>query len=345
LKRSKLGFAMGGVAVVLFVLLIFLLTGKPRFFVKEIPLHSYTSNSAGLGEGDAVRINGISAGKITDVALSGKLDPARAIRIDFTIDGKMQKQIPSDSRISIQSDSPLSGGAFLQINKGRSEHTVQPNDALESADTPQLNQLVSQGYRVLDSAQVILNHATDIVANVEAGKGTAGKLLQDQAFHEGLQETSNEMKKLGNKLDARITAVQQLSNSVQGVAGRVDDLRKAVQNGQGSTAILLKDSKLRGDLNESTSQWKTMDAKLDAHQGTIGELMPDGKVGKQLSATLGSARVTMDKVNAGQGTVGQFLVNPSLRDSIKNITQESHQIMKEFQANPKKFFRIRVQIF
>lgn len=336
---------MVGVAVALFVLLIFLLTGKPRFFAKEIPLHSYTSNSAGLGEGDAVRINGISAGKITDVALSGKLDPARAIRIDFTVEGKMQKQIPSDSVVSIQSGSPLSGTVFLQIDKGQSKKTVQPNDTLESAGTPQLNQLVSQGYTVLDSAQNILNEATDIVGNVEAGKGTAGKLLQDKAFHDSLQDTSNQMKKLGNTLDARMTTIQQLSKSVQGVEGRFDDLSKGIHNGQGSTAMFQKDSKLRGDLNESTSQWKTMYAKLNTHEGTIGELMPDGKVGKQLSATLSSARLTMDKVNAGQGTVGQFLVNPSLRDSIKNITQESHQIMKEFQANPKKFFRIRVQIF
>jgi phospholipid/cholesterol/gamma-HCH transport system substrate-binding protein len=345
LKHSKLGIAMVGVAVVLFVLLIFLLTGKPRFFAKEIPLHSYTSNAAGLGDGNAVRINGISAGRITDVALSGKLDPARAIRIDFVVDRKMQKQIPSDSRVSIESDSPLSGAAFLQINKGQSKKTVQPNDTLESAGTPQLNQLVSQGYTVLDSAQAILNHATDIVGNVEDGKGTAGKLLQDQAFHDSLQDTSDEMKKLGNKLDARMTAVQQLSKNVQGVAGRVDDLSKGIQTGQGSTAMLLKDSKLRGNVNESMSQWNTLYARASSHEGTLGRLMPDGKVGKQLSATLGNARTTIDKVNAGQGTVGQFLVNPSLRDSINGTTRDAHQIMKEFRANPKKFFRIHVQIF
>ena len=336
---------MVGVAVVLFVLLIFLLTGKPRFFAKEIPLHSYTSNAAGLGDGNAVRINGISAGRITDVALSGKLDPGRAIRIDFVIDRKMQKQIPSDSLVSIESDSPMSGGAFLQINKGQSKKTVQPNDTLNSAGAPQLNQLVSQGYNVLDSAQVILNRATDIVGNVEAGKGTAGKLLQDQAFQDKLQDTSDEMKKLGNKLDARITAVQQLSENVQGVAGRADNLSEGIQSGQGSTAMLQKHSKLLGDLNESRSQWNTLYAGVNAHEGSLGELMPEGKVGKQLSATLGNARMTVDKVNAGQGSMGQLLVNPSLRDSIKSITQDSHQIMKEFRANPKKFFRIHVQIF
>jgi phospholipid/cholesterol/gamma-HCH transport system substrate-binding protein len=73
--------------------------------------------------------------------------------------------------------------------------------------------------------------------------------------------------------------------------------------------------------------------------------MPEGKVGKQLSATLAKAETTVDKVNAGQGSVGQFLVNPSLRDSIDGTTREAHDIMKEFRANPKKFFRIRVQIF
>ena len=345
MKVSKLRIAMVAVATVLFVLLIFLLTGKSPFAAKEIPLHTFMPNSAGLGEGDGVRINGISAGRVTHVALSSDPNPQRAIRVDLAIAKKMQQQVPEDSVATVTSDSPLSGGVFLQITKGTSQRTIQAGSELAAPGTPQLSQLVSQGYSLLDASQNILNSVSGIIGNVENGKGTAGKFLTDQAFREKAQSMANQVQKLGNRLDARITTIQQIAKNAEGVGTRLDGLYAGVQKGEGSTGVLLKDSKLRSDANEGLAQWKTLYGRVQAGDGTVGQLMPQGKVGQQLSATLSKVATTADKVQAGQGSVGQFLVNPSLHDSINGTTREFHEIMKEFRTNPKKFFRIRVQIF
>ena len=85
----------------------FLLTGNMSWFQKEIPLHVFTSDAAGLTPGASVRINGISAGKVTKVELSGETNPQRIIRDDFDVDQDMQKQIPADSIASISSDNLL----------------------------------------------------------------------------------------------------------------------------------------------------------------------------------------------------------------------------------------------
>ncbi len=345
MKLSKLRIATVGIATVLFVLLIVLLTGKSPFVAKEVPLHVFMPNSAGLGEGDGVRINGISAGRVTHVSLSGDPNPQRAIRIDLAIPKKMQKQVPKDSMATVTSDSPMSGGMFLQIKKGTSQETVQADEELAAPGTPQLNQLVSQGYRVLDSSQDILNTLSGIVGEVEDGQGTAGKFLTDQAFRKSAQSMANQVQKLGNTLNARMGTIQQIANNAEGVGMRLDGLYAGVQKGEGSTGMLLNNSKLRSDANEGLSQGKQLYARVSAGDGTVGQLMPQGKVGQQLSATLGEAATTVDKVQSGQGSVGQFLVNPSLHDSINGTTREFHEIMKEFRANPKKFFRIRLQIF
>ena len=52
------------VALFFVVLLIFLLTGNLKFFVKEVPLHTYVDDAASLIEGAPVRINGIGAGNV-----------------------------------------------------------------------------------------------------------------------------------------------------------------------------------------------------------------------------------------------------------------------------------------
>lgn len=345
MKLSKLRIAMASVGTVLLVLLIVLLTGKSPFIAKEIPLHAFMPNSAGLGEGDGVRINGISAGRVTRVSLSSDPNPQRAVRIDLAIAKKMQKQVPEDSMATVNSDSPMSGGMFLQITKGTSQKTIQAGEELAAPGTPQLNQLVSQGYSVLDASQKLLNSVSGIVGQVEDGKGTAGKFLTDQAFREKAQSMANQVQKLGNTLNNRMTTIQQIAKNAGGVGTRLDGLYAGVQKGEGSTGMLLTNSKLRSDANDGMAQWKTLYARVSSGDGTVGQLLPQGKVGKQLSATLSKGATTVDKVQSGQGSVGQFLVNPSLQDSINGTTREAHEIMKEFRTNPKKFFRIRVQIF
>ena len=69
------------VALSCIVLLIFLLTGNKKFFITEVPLHTYVDDAASLQAGAAVRIAGIQAGTVKKVALSGSNDPRRVIRV------------------------------------------------------------------------------------------------------------------------------------------------------------------------------------------------------------------------------------------------------------------------
>ncbi len=112
------------------------------WFQKQIPLHVYTSDAAGLTAGAPVRINGITAGKVNKVVLSGETNPQRVIKIDFDVNEQMLKQIPQDSIASIASDNLLGSTKFLQITKGTSAETVQPGATLKAHNTQQFDALV-----------------------------------------------------------------------------------------------------------------------------------------------------------------------------------------------------------
>src|SRR5947209_8133964 len=122
--KEKVSFAqlkvgiLAIVALACIVLIVFLLTGNASWFKKQIPLNMYTSDAAGLTPGAPVRVNGIQAGTVRRVALSGETNPQRVIRVDFVVDQEMQKQIPADSIASVASDNLLGSTKFLQINKG-----------------------------------------------------------------------------------------------------------------------------------------------------------------------------------------------------------------------------------
>ncbi|HMF77333.1 MAG TPA: MlaD family protein [Bryobacteraceae bacterium] len=356
-SKEKVSFAqlrvgiLGIVALTCLALLVFLLTGNMNWFTKETSLHLFTSDASGLAHGAPVRINGIEAGKVQNVGLSGETNPARVIRVDFNIEGEMIKQIPADSVGSISSDNLLGSSKFLQINKGTSATQIQPGATMKAADTRQFDALVQQGYNVLDSLQVILGKVQDIVGQIEVGRGTIGKLLVDETLYNSLQATVNQVQLLTTTLNSKNGTIGHLVNDdalytqVQSIITKVDDLTQGLQSGQGTAGMLLKDPKLYHEVNRTVTELNTILTNLNAGKGTAGQLLTDDKIAKQLSVTLDKVDLTIDKVNAGQGTLGQLLVNPSLYEAATGTTRELHEFIKDFRGNPKKFLRIQLHIF
>src|SRR6185437_15945356 len=350
LAQLKVGI-LGIVALACIAIIVFLLTGNMKWFQSQVPLHVYTSDAAGLTPGSPVRINGIQAGSVDGVALSGETNPQRVIKVDFDVDGDMLKQIPVDSIASISSDNLLGSTKFLQITKGTSKDAVRSGATLKAENTQQFDQLVAQGFSVLDSAQVILTKITSIVSQVESGNGTIGKLLVDQSLYNSLAATVNQVQLLTTTLNSKTGTFGHLINDnelytqIQTVVDRVDKVMAGLQQGEGTAGALLKDKRVYNDLDKSINQLNTMLANLNAGKGTAGQLLVSNKIGNDVSRTLGKVDLTLDKVNSGQGTIGQLLVNPALYDSLNGTTQELHGLLRDFRANPKKFLSIKLHIF
>jgi phospholipid/cholesterol/gamma-HCH transport system substrate-binding protein len=348
--QLKVGI-LGIVALTCIALMVFLLTGNMEWFKKEIPLHVFTSDAAGLTTGSPVRINGIQAGKVNAVNLSGETDPSRVIRIDIVIDEDMIKQIPADSIARISSDNLLGSTKFLQITKGTSHALIQGNSTVASVSNPDFDKLIEQGYNIFNSLQLLLGKVQDIVGQVEVGKGTIGKLLVDETLYNSLQATVNQVQLLATTLNSKNGTIghlindNQLYEQLQKIVTQVTDITEGLQKGEGTLGLVLKDPKLYNSLNKSVDQLNTMLADLNAGKGTAGQLLKDDKLARQLSQTLTKVDVTIDKVNAGQGTLGQLLVNPALYDSLNGTTRELQGMLKDFRANPKKFLSIKLNLF
>jgi phospholipid/cholesterol/gamma-HCH transport system substrate-binding protein len=348
--QLKVGI-LGIVALTCVALLVFLLTGNMQWFKKEIPLHVFTSDAAGLAKSSPVRINGIQAGTVTQVDLSGETDPARVIRIDLLIDEDMMKQIPADSIARISSDNLLGSTKFLQITKGTSHSLIQANATLNSISNPDFDALIEQGYNIFNSLQLLLGKVQDIVGQIEVGKGTIGKLLVDETLYNSLQATVNQLQLLATNLNSKNGTIgrmindNQLYDQFQQLLTQVSNLADGLQKGEGTAGMFLKDPKLFNDADKSITELNTILADLNAGKGTAGQLLKDDKLAKQLSDTMGKVNVTIDKLNAGQGTLGQLLVNPALYDSATGMTRELQGTLKDFRANPKKFLSIKLNLF
>jgi phospholipid/cholesterol/gamma-HCH transport system substrate-binding protein len=330
--------------------LIFLMTGTKKFFAKQVTIYTYLDDSAALAKRAPVRINGILAGEVKTVELSGETSPRRIIRVLMEIDEHFLTQIPVDSVASISAENVL-GAKFINIRKGESRTTIQRGAEVQSLDTREFDEVVQQGYALLTSLQGMMKRIDAIVSLVEVGKGSIGKLLVDEELYNRLIAIVAE----GQKITHALTTTQgtvgkliyddSLYKDIRSSLARVDTLLVGLQEGQGTAGRVLKDEALYNDVRASLAELRKIGTDLNAGKGTAGKLLKSEELHDQIRASLGRIDLIIDKVNSGQGTIGRLLVDPQLYDTLNSATREMQQLISDVRANPKKFLRIKLALF
>lgn len=338
------------VALVLIGVLVFLMTGESSFFGKKVTVYTYLNDAAAIDPGSPVRLNGILIGSIRKVELSGESARNRIIRLTLLIDKKYLPLIPSDSEAVITAENVL-GSKFINIKRGQGGTPISPGGEIVSRNTQAFEDLVDEGYATLDSLRSILRRVDAIVAEIEVGRGSLGKLLTDDELYNNLTSTVVEARKVTEALNrgegtiGKLLYDPELYAELRDTVGRIDHLIEDAEGGQGTVGKLLKDDALYADLRSSAGELKTLLAGLNAGKGTMGKLLKDDALHNEIASVVGRIDTTLEKVNAGEGTVGQLMVNPQLYESLNGASFELNEFLKEFRKNPKKYLRIKAAIF
>jgi phospholipid/cholesterol/gamma-HCH transport system substrate-binding protein len=345
---------LAAVAFVILAVLIFLLTGNKSIFAKEVTIYTYLDDSAAITEGSAVRLSGIAIGKIGRVALSGENRPNHRIRLDLVIDLDKLKQIPADSQASIGAENLL-GTKYINIKMGKETTPVAPGGELRSLDTREFQDLVNAAYPSLESLNQIVNRVNNIVATVETGKGSIGKLLVDDDLYNRLVATVAEVQKIsvaigqGKGTVGRLLYDESMYEEIRGTIKRVDStiaqLQTDLNSDKGTAGKLLKDPALYNEVRDTVAELRKTIDEINKGNGTAGKLIKSDELHSNLNKLIANLDKTVDRINSGQGTMGQLMVNPALYDSMNGTMKEMNQFMKDFRANPKKFLTIQLKLF
>ncbi|MBV9768693.1 MAG: MCE family protein [Bryobacterales bacterium] len=347
--RLKVGilalFAMSVLAV-----LIFLITGQTNIFEANTTIYAYMADAAALTTGAPVNLDGIPIGKVKSITLSGSKDPMRLVRLDMQIPEHELKDIPIDSLASISAANVL-GTKYINIKSGKSATTVGAGQELPSVNTGEIQDLVQQGFGVLNSLQDTVQRVDKIVGLVEAGKGSIGKLLVDETLYNNLLQILAQVRQLADALSSdkgtigKLIYDPELYNNVRASLNRVDTMLQQLQEGQGTAGKLLKDPALYDEAQQTIGGVHKLVDDLNAGKGTAGQLLKSEDLSNQLKATISRIDSIIDKVDSGQGTIGQLLVNSQLYDNLNGASRQMHLLMQDFRANPRKFLRIKLSIF
>lgn len=348
---------MATVAMVIASVLIFLLTGNGTMFEHQALIRTYMADSAGMAENAPVRLNGILVGRIKQVMLAGSANPKRTVEVDMVVPEKYLPEIPANSQASI-SAANLLGDKYINITRGTDKNHVQDGGEIASVETQDVPEILAQSSSLLSQFQTILGRLDGLLTGVESGKGNLGKLFKDDTLYDRLSATAGEVEQLVKDVHNSNGTISHLLydgafyEEIRKPILRLDAMLADVQQQKGTAGKLLYDPRLHdealgtiADARAGVAEAKKMLDDLNSGKGSAGKVLKDEEIYNQLVEISKKINLAMDRVNSGQGTIGQLISNPELYNSATTTSKELTNVLKDFQANPKKFLTIRLTLF
>jgi phospholipid/cholesterol/gamma-HCH transport system substrate-binding protein len=271
------------VAVALVAALVW--TGhSQRWFKSRVALRIVLpeAGAAGIRQGSDVYFLGTLVGSVSDVIVdtTGRMQAEANIRRDFF------RFVRADSSAVVKMKFGVAGDSFFEITRGQGKPLPENNASIvckeqyQSALEAAVEQIRGQTLAVLKKTSTGLDTWTtlgtnlittqerleqlvarlnDIVAGVEQGKGTAGKLITDTA--------------LANEVQNLVARANVVMGELQGVATNLNVAVKNVQNGTarlpeitGAVADEAKD--LPGLVRQTQASMRELERLVEAMQKT-----------------------------------------------------------------------------
>jgi len=184
-QKIKIGlFTFFGLLVL--VLGIFFIGNQKNLFSSTFTLYGTFKNVNGLQVGNNVRFAGINIGVVQAINIVND----SSARVDIALSSDVKKFIKKDSKLSIGSDG-LMGDKLIVIAPGgiTTTQAVQNGDQLTSVNPIDIDKIVAKMTKVIDNAASLTGGLSDIVAKVNRGQGSIGKLLNNDDLSKNLNAT------------------------------------------------------------------------------------------------------------------------------------------------------------
>ena len=199
--KVRLGlFVAGGLA--LFILAIFIIGKQKNLFNPVYSLNATFYNVSGLQVGNNIRFSGINIGTVDNITIIND----STVKVDMSIKKEVKKFIKKDSEVAIGSEG-LIGDRLLIITQGSTNAPLAiEGQQLASKEPVETDAIMASLKVTAVNAEVISLQLAEIMTKINGGNGTLGRLIQDTAIAENINQTIVNLKKsskgLGENMEA-----------------------------------------------------------------------------------------------------------------------------------------------
>ena len=337
-------------ASVTLAVLTFLMSGTTGLFTPKITLKSYFDNAQGLHNGAPVRLAGVDVGNVAGIRVVPNR-PRTPVEITMRVNTKYIRSLRKDSVTSLSTAGVL-GETFIDIDSALAKGPeAQDGDTLATRDTPDIQDVVRASQGTLQNLDALLKRTDRILAYVESGQGSIGKLIYDPTLYNRFSDTVSEFKGIVDQVRSgqgslgKLVASDEAYNKAIAAVDKVNAVIDDLQQGKGTAGKFLKDPSLYNSANETIANVKKLTDDINAGKGAIGKLTKDEVLAQKLDNTLSKLSALTNRLEAGEGTAGMLFKDPALYNNANQMLVETRQLVKSIREDPKKYLTFKVKVF
>jgi phospholipid/cholesterol/gamma-HCH transport system substrate-binding protein len=350
-SQLRVGITVIFAAIVLSVLL-FLMSGTGGLFSHRILLYSYFDNASGLRAGAPVRLSGVDIGNVVAITIVREKDKQLTpVKVVMKVTTKYQFDIRKDS-VSALDTAGVLGETYLDIDSAQAVGPqVQNGDTLPTQVHPDFNEVVRSSQSTLENMDALLKRADRILAFVESGKGSIGKLIYDPTLYARFSQTVGDFQGVVDDIangKGSLGALIKSNDAYDKFLATLDKMNAVIddmQQGRGAFGKFLKDPALYNNANDTIANLKKLSEDLNAGKGTAGRLLKDEALANKIDNTVSKLEALTTGIEQGQGTVGKLFKDETLYNNANQMLVDTRNLLTAFRENPKKYLSIKLHIF
>jgi phospholipid/cholesterol/gamma-HCH transport system substrate-binding protein len=332
--------------------LIFLMSSTGGWFTRKIQVRSYFDNASGLRIGAPVRLNGVDIGSVISMrVVSDKDKQLTPVEVFMKVSTKYHANLREDS-LTLLSTAGVLGETYIDIDSSQAVGPeVKDGDVLPIRDRPDLNDMIRSSQGTLQNMDALLRRLDRIVAFVESGKGSVGKLIYDPTLYNRLSDTVNEFQTVVNEVSqgkgtlGKLVSDETVYNKLNATVDKVNLIVDDINAGKGTAGKFLKDPALFNNANTAIANLKQVTDDINAGKGTLGKLAKDQEMANKIQDTVNQLQAIAEHINSGQGTIAKLIQDPSVFNNLDQVLVESRELVKSVRENPKKYLTIHLRVF
>ena len=341
-------FVLAGLALI--AVGIFYVTGA-GFLGPKYRLYTYLPEVEGLGTGAPVQLDGVEIGNVQRIGLTPHAtDRMHNITLVLRIDKKYQDQIRTDSDARLVTQGLL-GDRYVTIRRGLTGAVIKPEGTVPGAEEAAMKQVVERGADLMQNLGVITDDIRDVITQVQKGKGTIGKLLNDPELYNHLNDASAKLDSMTSSIQqgqvtvGKLVASDELYKKVDSAAGSAENVLAAVRDQKGTMGKLIYDPSVYENVKGFAEKGNALMTDVRGGKGTLGKLATDDALYTNMRDMSANVRDATAKLNSNQGTMGKFFTDPVFYDNMTGLSGDLRLLISDFRQNPKKFLHIKIGLF
>jgi phospholipid/cholesterol/gamma-HCH transport system substrate-binding protein len=347
-SQLKVGITVISAAIILAVLIILMSGGG--LFTSKIIVKSYFPDASGLTPGSPVRLSGVDIGnvKAIQVVPGRPLDPVEVV---MKVNTKYRFFLRKDS-VTLLSTAGVLGATYINIDSSHAKDAeARDGDVLRSEEQKGYEDVVRAANSSLQNMDVLLKRMDRIIAFVESGQGSIGKLIYDPSLYNRVNATVAEFQNLvndiaqGNGSIGKLIEDDDLYNKANASIDKINKLIDDVNSGNGTIGKFLKDPSLYDNANKTVANIKQLTDDVNAGKGAIGKLAKDQEFANKLQNTINRLSNLADKLDTGNGSLALFIRDPAVYNNTNKLLTETQDLIKAIRQNPKKYLTIHLKVF